>query len=348
MGNMLSYSGISTKIRAMQSKLINEQQLAEIAQLTSVPQVVSYLKKTQQYGAVWSNVDENALHRGEIEVMLKKTIFQNFSQIYSFADKEQRKFLMLYSKRYEIRVLKELLANIFDHRDTPRINLEPYRDFFRHHSRLDLDLLTASATMEELISSLKGNEFYRPLSMIQEHENPLVFDYGMALDLYYFNQIWKMKDKLFAKLDLKELTKAYGVKFDLLNLQFIQRSKQYFQINPADIYALLIPVNYKLKKEEVQTLTEASSMDEFYQILDKTYYGRRYKQQMKENTLEEFYIYLLRSTLEKSTRTHPYCAAVLYSYLYHKEHEVNRLTIAIECIRYGIDPADTLRYVLKN
>ena len=126
MGNMLSYSGISTKIRAMQSKLINEQQLAEIAQLTSVPQVVSYLKKTPQYGAVWSNVDENALHRGEIEVMLKKTIFQNFSQIYSFADKEQRKFLMLYSKRYEIRVLKELLANIFDHRDTPRINPVSY------------------------------------------------------------------------------------------------------------------------------------------------------------------------------------------------------------------------------
>lgn len=29
MGNLLSYSGISTKIRAMQSKLINEEQIRE-------------------------------------------------------------------------------------------------------------------------------------------------------------------------------------------------------------------------------------------------------------------------------------------------------------------------------
>lgn len=39
--------------------------------------------------------------------------------------------------------------------------------------------------MEELISCLKGNEFYIPLSKIQEHETALLFDYGMALDLYY-------------------------------------------------------------------------------------------------------------------------------------------------------------------
>lgn len=46
MGNVLSYSGLSTKIRAMQSRLINEQQLQEIVQLPGVPQVAAYLKRT--------------------------------------------------------------------------------------------------------------------------------------------------------------------------------------------------------------------------------------------------------------------------------------------------------------
>mgnify|MGYP000482516196 CR=1 FL=1 len=44
MGNLLSYSGISTKIRAMQSKLINEEQIREILELSSIPQVTAYLK----------------------------------------------------------------------------------------------------------------------------------------------------------------------------------------------------------------------------------------------------------------------------------------------------------------
>ena len=49
MGTLLSYSGISAKIRAMQSKLITDEQFQEIVQLPSVPQVAAYLKRTQEY-----------------------------------------------------------------------------------------------------------------------------------------------------------------------------------------------------------------------------------------------------------------------------------------------------------
>lgn len=55
MGNLLSYSGISTKIRAMQSKLINEEQIREILELSSIPQVTAYLKRTPEYSKVWAS-----------------------------------------------------------------------------------------------------------------------------------------------------------------------------------------------------------------------------------------------------------------------------------------------------
>ena len=45
---------------------------------------------------------------------------------------------------------------------------------------------------------------------------------------------------------------------------------------PADIYALLIPMNYKLKKEEITALVEASTREEAQQIFRKTYYGKKY------------------------------------------------------------------------
>ena len=37
MGSVLSYSGLSTKIRAMQSRLVTDEQLEEIVQLPNVP-----------------------------------------------------------------------------------------------------------------------------------------------------------------------------------------------------------------------------------------------------------------------------------------------------------------------
>lgn len=140
---------------------------------------------------------------------------------------------------------------------------------------------------------------------------------------------------------------AYGEKFDMLNLQFISRSKRYFNMTPADIYALLIPMNYKLRKEEIKALVEATSYEETKAVFSKTYYGRKYTHISAQN-IEEFYNYMLRTTLEKEARKDPYSVAVLYSYLYHKEHEVNRLTIAIECVRYGVSAEEALQYIRNN
>jgi len=80
----------------------------------------------------------------------------------------------------------------------------------------------------------------------------------MALDLYYFTQIWNIRKKLFRGKDLEEITRTYGEKFDMLNLQFIQRSKRYYNMDPASIYALLIPMNYKLKKGRDHSIGRSS------------------------------------------------------------------------------------------
>ena len=179
MGGVLSYSGLSTKIRAMQSRLTTMDQFEEILQLSDVTQVAAYLKRMPEYSSRWDALDENTLHRGQIEKLLKKSIFQNFSRIYHFANPEQRKFLDLYSKRYEIRVLKEVMTNIFDHRDTDPVDVSPYREFFRLHSNIDVDRITTCSTMEELISCLKGNEFSsrfrRSRSMKQHFSSTMVW-----------------------------------------------------------------------------------------------------------------------------------------------------------------------------
>lgn len=347
MGNIIAYSGISTKIRAMQSKLITEEQLAEIVQLRDVPQVVAYLKRTPQYAQLWASLDENTLHRGQLEKLLEASIFTDFSRIYRFADSEQRKFLDLYSKRYEIRVLKEIMTNLYDHRDTDPVDITPYSDFFRTHSKMNPDALIGCRNMDELIDALKGNEFYKPLSQIRNREKALLFDYGMALDLCYFTQIWKVRKKLFNGHDLEEITLTYGEKFDMLNLQFIQRSRLCFNMPPTAVLTLLIPVNYKLHQDEIEALITASTQEEFQRIFSRTYYGRKYEK-MAAQDLEDFYNFILRTTLEKEARKDPYSVAMLYSYLYHKEHEVRRLIIAIESVRYGVAPDEAMRYIRRN
>ena len=71
-------------------------------------------------------------------------------------------------------------------------------------------------------------------------------------------------------------------------------------------------------------------------------------EQLTVANLEEFYNHIHRSILEKESHRNPYSVAVIYSYLYNKEHEVNRLTIAIECVRYGVQHDEAMRYICNS
>ena len=346
MGNILSYSGLSTKIRAMQSRLLTTQQYRELAELKNVPQAVAWLKQKPAYENTWASLSDDELHRGKIEQLLVNSIYNDFTKIYRFANIHQRKFLDLYFGRYELSIMKECLNKIFDHRDV-QLDLSVFEPFFNKHSRLDIHKLTASGSIEEFVANLKGTPYYQILQSLANLEKPTLFDYEMALDLYYFSTIWRTKDKILSKKDLEEITAAYGNKFDLLNLQWIYRSKQYYHVNTANIYALLIPVNYRLSKKDITALVESESTSAFETALAQTYYGKHYER-LSTNTLEEMYSYIMKHVLSKESKQDPYSVATIYCYLYHKEHEIDRLTTVLECIRYGVDPDDTMNYIFKS
>ena len=65
MGNLLEYSGIVTKIRAMEAKLLSPEQFTEIANLGSVPEIADYLKKNTAYAGVLDTLEEHQIHRGK-------------------------------------------------------------------------------------------------------------------------------------------------------------------------------------------------------------------------------------------------------------------------------------------
>ena len=346
MKGLLSYSGLTTKIRAMESRFLRDSDFREIVELESVPQAVSYLKQKPSYEPIFGAEDENELHRAQIERMLRQSIYGDFTKLYRFANVQQRQFLTVYFKRYEVSIIKECLTNLFDHRNI-QLNLSDFEGFFQKHSKLDLTSMTASRTVEEFVESMRGTDYYQTFSNLAAMESPTLFDYEMTLDLYYFKEIWQTKGKLYKGADLAELTKAYGNKFDLLNLQWIYRSKCYYHMSSADIYALLVPVKYRISRQQITALVEAENRNTLEALIEQTYYGKHYKN-FTLDTLESMYAAIMKHVLSSESRKNPYSVATIYSYFYHKEHEVNRLTIALECVRYRIAPDEAMTYVVKT
>ena len=339
----MSYSGLTTKIRAMQSHLLNVQNFREIVELEGVPQAVNYLKDKPSYGPLLGNLETEDLHRGQIERLLKKSIYRDFAKLYRFSNASQRKFLDIYFGRYEVYFLKVCLTSILDHRQ-PSLDLRGFREFFDKHSKLKLENLEAASTVDEFLSAIKDSVYYPPLARLGETRQPTLFDYEMTLDLNYFRRLWENRTVIREKQGIQGLTKALGSKMDMLNIQWIYRCKKYYHMNSADIYALLIPVNYRLSSRTIQEMVEADSLETLESLIEKCYYAKHYRE-FTEERLETLYAEILKYILSSESRKHPYSVTTIYSYLYHKEHEVDRLIIALECVRYRIAPEEAMKRV---
>ena len=259
---------------------------------------------------------------------------------------EQRKYLKLYFKRFELSFMKACLRNIC------RTNSEDRSDrdiveVFKRHSKLDVQALQAETTIEGFVDKLKGTEYYLPMKHVVDAEKHTLFDYEAALDYCYFTSMWKDKEKHFKGLDAKILDRSLGYKFDILNMQWIYRSKRYYHLSDAEIYAILLPIRSKLTKNDLARMVEAKDMEDFAAALQRTYYGRLYPQIAGEN-LEDIYIYLLDKVHEEDGIKYPYSVAIINSYLYQKEYEINKITTIMESIRYRLPYEEIVRYARIN
>lgn len=87
------------------------------------------------------------------------------------------------------------------------------------------------------------------------------------------------------------------------------------------------------------------TVDQFMQLLANTYYENRFHAMQRSEGMEQFYKACIHGMYLSDRRRNPYSLATVNTYLFLKEEEINRLTTALECIRYGLTPRETLGYI---
>lgn len=341
--SLFRYSGLTTKVRAMSGKLLDSEDFEQISSLGSVPEVIGWLKKTPSYAKILEKENENDLHRGQAEGIVMQSLFADFSKLYRFSNLEQRAFLDSYFRRYEITCLKMLVRAVFGNGGT-LTDVSEYREIFARHSRFPLIQAASADTMEGLIQALEGTPYCSVLKNVYAGGGEKLFDYEFALDMFYFTDLWKRVRKNLKKQDREAVIQSVGTEIDLLNLQWIYRAKKYYRMEASDIYALIIPVHYRLSTEEIKGMAEADSEEEMLSRAAATKYGRFAKQEDHPG-LEKAGSRIQEKVHAALMGQKPYSAACLDVYLYRKEREVHKIITAMECVRYGL-PAEKIREYL--
>lgn len=346
MFNLLTYSGIVTKTKAMGAQLISRKDYEDIANLTSVTDFINFLKTKPAYQELFASLDERLLHRNEIEHVLTSSLYHEYSKLFRFANTRQRKAFEPLYFRYEVNILKRCLRNVFT-KDN-RYDLSVFESFFLKHSGLSVHELSNSSSMEEFVNHLKGTRYYQFLHTIQQRGDASLYEYEVQLDIFYFLSLWKNKKKYSKSRDLKVFVDIIGQQIDYLNILWIYRSKKYYAVDTSHIYSSIIPIRYNLSAQQISSMVEAPSLEEFVLALEKTHYSSGDVDTSSPNFSVENLLYnslyrLYRSNQQKD----PVSMCTIFNYLFLKELEIDRLTTALECVRYGLDSSYALNYILK-
>ena len=345
---LLAYSGITTKVRAMESRLLKPEQFRELAEQEDVRSAADYLKEQPAYAEVFDGLDDTKLHRGYIEQILTQSEYRDFTRLYRFSSMKQRTFLDLYFKHYEVEVIKKLLRHMLGGREG-QTDLSMFQGFFEKHSELDLETLCRAKNFSEFTEALEGTVYGKLLSQMQEKGQTGLFDCELKLDLFYFQLLWKLRNKLLSKTERKILDDCFGSRLDLLNIQWICRARSFYRLSQAEIYALLIPVHYRLRADKVKLLVEAEDDAKFFAVLRETPYGKQ--EELQTGQMPDIQLLsnqMLNRIYGRTGHRYPHSPAVLDSYLYRKELEMRKIVTALEGIRYGLPASEIMGLLAKQ
>lgn len=112
---------------------------------------------------------------------------------------------------------------------------------------------------------------------------------------------------------------------------------------PPDIYTLTIPIHHRIKVNEFKALVESPTPDEFSHLLENSIYARKYDFE-QHKTIEQMYKECLYKLYISDRRINQQAMAIT-TYLTQGRREIDKLTTALECVRYGLTSRETLGYL---
>lgn len=347
MNNTVRYASVNTKIRSIESKFLKDEDFLNLLHKKNIPEVALYLKRETHYGNILHDINENDIHRRQLETLIRKDHAEEIKRISHYFYDSYRKFFRYVFIKREVEELKDILRGIENGR-----NEELNRESFAHigrFSKVNVDVLLSSISVSDFIKNLKGTIYYRYLQALEDKKDEKNLFLGeMILDLAYFNIFYKLMDEINNR-DRKVVDKLQGTNVDLLNIEWIYRGLMYYNLHPEVLFNYTIPHGYELSISDIKELCYIRDMGEFQNRILKSKYNFLFD---NENTKDIFmerrslrYQYFMIKRL-RSRHEMNISEALAFDVLL--EYEIRDIVTVIECIRYGIPDDEARKFLIRK
>lgn len=331
----LSANAITTKAKAMYGRRLRSEDYHALVHKKSVAEIAAYLKNETDYAGTFVNVKESEIHRGDLEALLKKDMFERGCKLAHYADGKDKEL-------FEIGIFKSEIDLILG--KLRLFNSSLYSEFesqipfyLNRYTSFDLHKLKEAQTYSALCEILARTDYAKILLKYQPKGNELI-DYPQvetALTKYYYDRVLlTIKRHLRGKTQSDCLT-IFLTGIELQNISKIYRLKKYYHADAETIRPTLMLDYLRISKSKMEELIEAADAESFLRILADSPY--RVFADNHDYVFIEYYADRIKYHLaERHMRFSTSPAIVFLTYTILHEIEMSNLVNIVEGVRYGV------------
>lgn len=340
-----SANAILAKARAMYGKSLKESDFNALLDCKSVAEIAVYLKQRTDYSSVLGGLDENNIHRGQLETLLRQEIYFDLFALSRYAHEDTLAFSDFFISGMEIQqVIKCLMLINIGKADEYVYSVPLSLDEFTH---ISLKALAGVHSYGDILNALKGTWYYSVLSELLPKDNAKadITAIEIALENKSYEKALETIDKGRHQSDRKELRDIFLSMLDIENMSRIIRLKKYYGLSSEQIMPMLIPYG-RLSRKMLAEFCRAENVEQIFELSGSTHIGRlmakpsyREHRQMKDIMIYNYCKHHLRLS--------PNPTIVMISYIYLREIELKNIVNLIEAARYELSADEKVKLLIK-
>ena len=255
---LAKYSYINAKVRAMLSRLLEPEFLANLAGLNNVTDILSALRSTP-YKDTIRQINANSILPEELEKIFSQYDLSLFKKLLNnILSSREHEFIFVLLQKYEIDQLK--LALRLWHKKIPFDgNL-----FFKENIgyKIRMEKIAQASSLEEIIIALHNSPYADALIKMRDKfkQTGKLFYLETALETDYYRRLVNASQNLINS-DRYSLNKLIGIEIDIFSMELILRLAYYYGLAVGEILEFLPPGGIKVTPQAIRKSYHTNGMD---------------------------------------------------------------------------------------
>lgn len=331
---------ITAKARAIYGKRLTKEDYNNLLHKSGVSGVVAYLKTTEKYRSAFANVNETQIHRGQVEQILEKQVFELYSKLCRFMSADKDSFCSYLIKELEIKQIVSALMHIsVNLKDGYLLEMPAY---LMGHLSFDLMRLSRASSYKEVLEVISDTPYYRVLKPLLNDSKKGEKLEECAVELYSYFIKWAFKaiENEYKGDDAKSLKEIFLRQSDLSNLMICYRKKSLFNEDKEQIKKSLYEYYYRVTPAVIDDiLSQQDAAEKLLSLLNKVYLKNKieYDPIFLEIAIRRYNNSFFKKQLSFTSNG----TMALYSLMVLCQVERSNLQKIIESARYDRSPEET-------